>query len=61
MQRGKIKSVVFEQGNLIEDDPIGRSSRRKGTKVFLSLMILFLNIINIEQNMFLKCSNIMFI
>tara|TARA_B110001450_G_scaffold100237_1_gene95018 strand:+ start:3508 stop:5361 length:1854 start_codon:yes stop_codon:yes gene_type:complete len=30
---GKLKSVVFEMGNLIEDHPVEDSSKRKGTKV----------------------------
>ena len=33
-REGKIKSVQFELGNLIEDNPIVESSKRKGTKVF---------------------------
>ena len=33
-REGKLKSVSFELGNLIEDNPIVESSRRKGTKVF---------------------------
>ena len=33
-REGKIKSVQFELGNLIEDNPIVQSSKRKGTKVF---------------------------
>ena len=32
-REGKLKSVVFQQGNLIEDLPLEESSRRKGTKV----------------------------
>ena len=33
-REGKLKSVSFELGNLVEDNPIIESSRRKGTKVF---------------------------
>ena len=32
-REGKLKSVLFEQGNLINDLPTEESSRRKGTKV----------------------------
>ena len=33
-REGKLKSVSFELGNLVEDNPVIESSRRKGTKVF---------------------------